>query len=59
MRIDRHKDIADDLEAELLDELKGITQQLRGTMKQMTRANSMGRSSKVIEIEYEINEGNH
>ena len=54
MRIDRHKDIADDLEAELLDELKGITQQLRGTMKQMTRANSMGRSSKVIEIEYDI-----
>ena len=59
MRIDRHKDIADDLEAELLHELKGITQQLRGTMKQMTRANSMGRSSKVIEIEYEINERNH
>jgi len=54
VRIDRHKDIADDLEAELLHELKGITQQLRGTMKQMTRANSMGRSSKVIEIEYDI-----
>ena len=32
---------------------------LGGKMKQMTRANSMGRSSKVIEIEYEINEGNH
>ena len=59
MRIDRHRDIADDLEAELLHEIKGITQQLRGTFKQITRVNSMGRSSKVIEIEYEINERNH
>ena len=32
---------------------------LGGEMKQMTRVNSMGRSSKVIEIEYEINERNH
>ena len=57
MRVDRHRDIADDLEAELLSELEGITTQLRGTMTRLTRANSMGRSSKVIEIEYEINEG--
>ena len=55
MRVDRHRDIADDLEAELLHELKGITQQLRGTIKQMTRVNSMGRSCKVIEIEYAAN----
>ena len=57
MRIDRHQDIADDLEAELLHELKGITQQLRGTLSQMTRVNSMGRSCKVIEIEYAVNTG--
>ena len=54
MRVDRHKDIADELEAELLNELQGITTQLRGKMTRMTRANSMGRSSKVIEIEYDI-----
>ena len=36
-----------------------LTILLCGEMKQITRANSMGRSSKVIEIEYEINEGNH
>lgn len=54
MRIDRHRDIADDLEAELLSELEGITTQLRGTMTRLTRANSSGRSSKVIQIEYEI-----
>ena len=56
MRVDRHRDVAEDLEKELIEELKGITQQLRGEMKQMTRANSMGRSSKVIEIEYDVNE---
>ena len=56
MRVDRHLDIADDLEAELLSELDGITTQLRGTMKRMTRVNSMGRSAKVIEIEYDVNE---
>ena len=32
---------------------------LGGKMTKLTRANSMGKSSKVIEIEYEINEGNH
>ena len=56
MRVDRHRDIADDLEDELLSELEGITTQLRGTMTRFTRANSVGRSSKVIEIEYDINE---
>jgi hypothetical protein len=56
MRVDRHRDIADDLEAELLSELEGITKQLRGNMTRLTRATSTGRSSKVIEIEYEINE---
>ena len=59
MRVDRHRDIADDLEAELLSELEGITTQLRGNMSRLTRVTSTGRSSKVIEIEYEINEGNH
>ena len=53
MRVDRHKDIADELEAELLNELQVITTQLRGTMTRMTRVNSMGKSCKVIEIEYD------
>jgi ABC-type tungstate transport system substrate-binding protein len=36
-----------------------LTILLGGEMKQMTRVNSTGRSSKVIEIEYEINAGNY
>ena len=54
MRVDRHKDIADELEAELLNELQGITTQLRGEMTRLTRVNSSGRECKVIQIEYDI-----
>ena len=42
-------------ETELLNDLEVITKKLGGTMTKLTRANSVGRSSKVIEIEYEIN----
>ena len=41
----------------IITRIKELTILLGGEMKQMTRAKSMGRSSKVIEIEYEINEG--
>ena len=43
----------------IITRIKELTILLGGEIKQMTRSNSMGRSSKVIEIEYEINEGNH
>ena len=56
MRVDRHRDIADDLEAELITELKGISTQLRGTFQKRSKRDSMGRSSKVIQIEYDIQE---
>ena len=54
MRVDRHWDPVDNLEQELLTELEGITKQLGGNMKKLTRADSTGRMSKVIEIEYDI-----
>ena len=56
MRVDRHRDIAEDLEAELLKELQGIASQLRGTFQKISKRDSMGRSSKVIQIEYDIQE---
>jgi len=43
-------------ETELLNDLEVITKELGGTMKKLTRADYSGRSSKVIEIEYDINE---
>ena len=54
MRVDRHWDPVDNLEKELLTELEGITKQLGGNMKKLTRADSTGRMSTVIEIEYNI-----
>ena len=54
MRVDRHHDPIEDLEEELLNELEGITKQLGGNITKLTRANSTGRMSKVIEIEYNI-----
>ena len=56
MRVDRHHDPVDELEKELLDELEGIAKQLGGTMCQKTKCNSVGRQSKVIEIEYNVEE---
>ena len=52
MRVDRHHDIAEELEEELLHELRGITTQLGGKMTQLTKADSTGKSSKIIQIEY-------
>ena len=43
----------------IIKRIEELTILLGGKMVKMTRANSMGGSSKIIEIEYEINEGNH
>lgn len=56
MRVDRHRDIAEDLERELIEELKGIATQLRGSFQKVSKCNSMGRTSKEIRIEYDVNE---
>tara|TARA_R100000278_G_scaffold86951_1_gene66408 strand:- start:583 stop:753 length:171 start_codon:yes stop_codon:yes gene_type:complete len=56
MKVDRYYDPYEDLEAQCLEELEHIAKSLGGNMTKLTRANSTGRSSKVIEIEYEINE---
>ena len=52
MRVDRHRDVADDLEAELLHELEGITTQLRGNMSQWTCSDPKSIHKKIV-IEYD------
>jgi|TARA_B000000565_G_scaffold202874_1_gene156442 hypothetical protein len=54
MRVDRHWDPVDNLEQELLTELEGITKQLGGNMTKLTKVDSTGRMSTVIQIEYNI-----
>tara|TARA_B100000927_G_C16431824_1_gene455908 strand:- start:1147 stop:1284 length:138 start_codon:yes stop_codon:yes gene_type:complete len=41
-------------EEEIVQLIKNLAEELGGTTTQLTRANSQGRSSKVIEIEYDI-----
>ena len=54
MKIDRYYDPYEDLERQVIEELEYAATRLGGKLTKMTRANSSGRSSKVIEIEYDI-----
>ena len=44
----------EELEEQIVEQIKVRTEELGGTLKQLTRANSTGRMCKVIEIEYNI-----
>ena len=54
MRVDRHHDPNMDLESKLLSELDFIAQQLRGKITHSIFANSEGKQSKVVKIEYDL-----
>ena len=54
MKVDRHHDPVIELESRLLSELDFIAQQLRGKITQSVYANSEGKQSKVITIEYDV-----
>ena len=54
MRVNRHHDPTMDLESKLLSELDFIAQQLRGKMTHSIFANSEGKQSKVVKIEYDL-----
>ena len=44
----------EELEEQIVEQIKVLTEELGGNIKQLTRANSTCRMSKVIEIEYDI-----
>ena len=54
MKVDKYYDPFEDLEKEVVEEIEFLATRIGGVMTKMTRANSSGRSSKVIEIEYDI-----
>ena len=58
MRVDRHHDPTMELESRLLSELDFIAQQLLGKITQSVYANSEGKQSKVITIEYDVRDKN-
>ena len=43
------------LEEQIVQQIEVLVDELDGTLKRLTRADSTGRMSKVIEIEYNIN----
>ena len=58
MRVDRHHDPTMDLESKLLSELDFIAMQLRGKITHSIFANSEGKESKIITIEYDLRDKN-
>ena len=44
----------EELEEQIIQQIEVLVGELGGTMCQSTRCNSMGRQSKVIEIEYGV-----
>ena len=58
MRVDRHHDPTMELESKLLSELDFIAMQLRGKITHSVYANSEGKESKMITIEYDLRDKN-
>ena len=46
----------DYLEEQIIQQIEVLVEELGGTVSHSTRCNSMGRQSKVLEIEYNIEE---
>ena len=46
----------EELEEQIIQQIEVLVDELGGTMNQLKRCNSIGRQSKVIEIEYNIQE---
>ena len=44
------------LEEQIIEQIKVLVEELGGNLKQLTRVDSTDRMSKIIEIEYNINE---
>ena len=46
----------EELEEQIIQQIEVLVDELGGTMSHLERCNSMGRRSKVLEIEYDIEE---
>ena len=46
----------EELEEQIIQQIEVLVDELGGTMSHLERCNSMGRGSKVLEIEYNIEE---
>ena len=46
----------EELEEQIIQQIEVLVEELGGTMSHLERCNSMGRRSKVLEIEYNVEE---
>ena len=56
MKVDRYYDPYEDLEKQVIKDIEYAATRLGGTIQKISKCDSMGRSSKVIQIEYDIQE---
>ena len=54
MKVDKYYDPYEDLEKQVLKDLEYAATRLGGTMQKISKRDSMGRSSKIIQIEYNV-----
>ena len=54
MKVDKYYDPYEDLEKQVLKDLQYAATRLGGTMQKISKRDSMGRSSKIIQIEYNV-----
>ena len=48
----------EELQKQIITQIEVLVEELGGSMNHQTRCNSMGRQSKVLEIEYDVEEKN-
>ena len=46
----------EELQEQIIQQIEVLVEELGGTMCQLTRCNSMGRQSKILQIEYDVEE---
>ena len=49
----------EELQEQIIQQIEVLVEELGGTMCQLTRCNSMGRQSKILQIEYNVEEKNN
>ena len=54
MKVDRYYDPYEDLEKKVLKDIEYAATRLGGTIQKISKHDYMGRSSKIIQIEYNV-----
>ena len=54
MKVDKYYDPYEDLEKQVLKDLEYAATRLGGTMQRISKRDHTGRSSKIIQIEYNV-----